>query len=139
MDRRTGEVRIDRFPFSTSVTSIDIGDAIGNIYSAGISAPGPGFGYIAGYFEDGTGLLTGIQKYPFASGGFSAIIGGLSQGTVSNAGLSSSTNGYSLGGTINTPGGSTRIERFPFATDTNASYIGDLTQARITLSCSFQD
>jgi hypothetical protein len=135
---RPGEVRIDRFPFSTSVTSTDIGDAIGNLYRAGISAPGPGFGYIAGYFESGV-HLTGIQKYPFASGGFSAIIGGLTQATSTNAGLSSSTNGYSIAGATNVPGGTTRIERFPFATDNNSSYIGDISEARLSLNCSFQD
>jgi hypothetical protein len=139
---RPGENRIDKFPFSTNVLSVTVGDIIGDYFQAGISSPSTGFGYIAGYYlNDGGGVsYNSIQKYPFTSENIVGIIGGLTISTYTNTGLSSSSHGYSVSGVIPTsPYYATNIERFPFSSDTPSTYVGDISQGRFNLSAGIQD
>jgi hypothetical protein len=77
-----------------------------------------------------TGYVTAnsrIDKFPFASSTTATNIGNLSQSRVRVASSSSSTHGYSSGGT---PPTRNTIDKFPFVSDANATDVGDLTQGR---------
>lgn len=124
---------IEKFSFSGVFSSSDVGD-VSSIISKATGISSTTHGYIAGGVAESPSspLPTGstvstLLKYPFASGGTTSSIGNLSVPTLGSSGSSSTSSGYSVGGT---QGGanqsSTRIERFPFASDTSASYIADL-------------
>ena len=88
---------------------------------------GTNFGYTSGggsapaYFT----ARNVIDKFPFSSDGSAADVGDLSVSRYSVSGQSSSTDGYTSGGSE--PAFSNIIDKFPFSSDGNATDVGDLT------------
>ena len=70
-----------------------------------------------------------IEKFSFTSNGNATDVGDLTQGMLAATGQSSSTHGYTSGGS-GPAGHVNTIDKFPFATDANATDIADLTQIR---------
>lgn len=118
---------IDSFPFSTNANATSVGNLL---RGAGFGAGQNSFthGYFSGGFPSGGVpplVSTEIQKFPFANNSNSTLISYLTVARQGATGQSSSTFGYTSGGsTVNT------IDRFPFATDASATDVGDLTVAR---------
>ena len=89
-----------------------------------------------GQSNAGFGNPTGkdfIEKTAFASDGNSTDVGNLTRNLYEMAGSSSTTHGYSGGGTtttnpnpLQTSNELTDIQKFPFASDTNATDTADL-------------
>ena len=130
---------IDKFPFSvggTATTTTSLTQA--RYTTAGHSSS------IAGYVSGGycvfTTNLSRIDKFPFSSDTTISCIGALvTAKAVDGAGLSSSTNGYTLGGNINSGPPPQRvciIEKFPFAIDSSAISVGCLLCKRVTSGVS---
>ena len=69
-----------------------------------------------------------ITKFPFSSDANATDVGDLTVARYSVAGQSSSSNGYTTGGS--NPPDQNVIDKFPFSSDGNASDVGDLTFAR---------
>jgi len=128
-----------RFPVVGFVNSIDkysYTDDTNSVVTGGtLSAANADF---AGQMSETHGYLTGgtpsvnpdvgfIYKYPFAiSSGNESLVGDLTpQYTTQHeqTGASSSTHGYTMGGTI-----INAIEKFPFAADANSTDVGNLAQ-----------
>jgi hypothetical protein len=83
-------------------------------------------GYAAGGFSPNITQLNTIDKFPFSSDTNATDVGDLSVARAYPMGQSSSSSGYSSGGSpfVNV------IDKFPFAADANASDVGDLTVPR---------
>lgn len=79
-------------------------------------------GYYSGGYNPSSTILSSIQKLPFAAETSWASIGNLTIGRVYATGVSSTTYGYTMGGspTQNT------IDKFSFSADGNATDVGDL-------------
>lgn len=90
------------------------------------SYQGSSFGYNAGGF---TGPVESnvIDKYPFTSDSNASDVGDLTQVAYRSIGMSSATDGHSLGG-VSSPYASVtdRFDKWPFASDTNATDVGDM-------------
>jgi hypothetical protein len=88
---------------------------------------GTNFGYTSGggsapaYFT----AQNVIDKFSFSSDGNASDVGDLTVARYQLAGQSSSTNGYTSGGSQ--PAFSNIIDKFPFSSDGNATDVGDLT------------
>ena len=81
----------------------------------------------AGYLGSYVTNSTSIQKWSFASDANATNVGTITVGRGYAATHSSTTYGYSSGGT---PSSLNVIEKFAFATDSNATDVGDLTVGR---------
>ena len=139
---------IEKFPFATQVDSVDVADiTIARSGAAGISSCEDG--YAAGGATIGTNPAnsapiwdrTVIDKHSFASGGNSTDHGDLpvelGAGAHSQAGVSGTTHGYSVGGMYsfnihNHQYPREQIEKFAYANNVTASDVGDLVDARST-------
>ncbi len=99
--------------------------------SAGTPPPfqGSNYGYASGG-TDGSSASNVIDKFPFAADftGTATDVGDLIVGRYNVAGQSSSTHGYSSGGS--SPTTSDVIDKFSFTTDGDATDVGNLTVAR---------
>jgi hypothetical protein len=123
---------IDKFPFSTDTNATDVGDLTqARQTSAGQSST------THGYASGGTiptpntpPFVNTIEKFPFATDTNATDIGDLTLLRAGMAGQSSTTNGYSSGGSLGPPGLTNTIDKFPFSSDSNATDVGDLTQVR---------
>lgn len=74
-----------------------------------------------GYVTGGSPVATNeIEKWPFAADGTSTDVGDLTRTTLNACGQSSTTHGYTTGGSTNV------IDKFSFATDGNATEVGDI-------------
>lgn len=125
--RPTYSNTIEKFPFSTDASTIDVGDlsTTRRMLSGQSSAT-------HGYTSGGQPYLGVIDKFPFAaSGGNASNIGNLSTNRANTAGSSSEFQGYASGGNTAPPfTPKVTIDKFPFSSDDNASNIGNLTQSR---------
>lgn len=144
---------IDKFPFASDANSTDVGDLTMTInHSAGASSS------THGYSSGGTvppsetypypKTVSQIDQYPFASDANSVDLGNLYARIVGAGGNSSSTHGYTTGGTSQGPStyvpvlpeqtstepfatGSNIIQKFAFATgSTTGINVGDLTAGK---------
>ena len=136
---------IEKFPFATQVDSVDVADiTIARSGAAGISSCEDGYAaggaIIATNPANGAPIwdLTVIDKHSFASGGNSTDHGDLpvelGAGAHSQAGVSGTTHGYSVGGIFsrnihNHQWPREQIEKFAYANNVTASDVGDLQQA----------
>ena len=92
-------------------------------------AQGSNFGYTSGGILAGPNAFSNvIDKFPFAADDGASDVGDLTVARRDVGGQSSSTHGYSAGGTA--PPTSNVIDKFPFAADASASDVGDLQQAK---------
>lgn len=87
------------------------------------------FGYTAGGDTSPSNYSNVIDKFPFSSDGNATDVGDLLAGLINVAGQSSSTNGYTSGGTT-LPGVLYDIQKHSFTSDGNATDVGDLTVTR---------
>ena len=89
-------------------------------------------GEIAGYNTNGNNPATAlIQKYSFTSDANSTNIGNRTVAVYGSIGTSSSTHGYTAGGTAPAPGTLDTVDKFSFTSDSNAVDAFELTSARI--------
>jgi len=131
----TGGNVIDKFPFSTDANATDVGDL-----TVARQAPSGQSSNTSGYASGGKevtpfpGVLNVIDKFPFSTDANATDVGDLTSTIFRTTGQSSTTHGYSSGGTTHPDGlytGSADIiDKFPFAADANATDVGDLTVAR---------
>ena len=89
------------------------------------SFQGSNFGYVMG--GDLPPETNRIDKFPFSSDTNATDVADLNVAQGTSAGHSSSTHGYSSGGTVSGVI-SDVIQKFQFSTDSNATDVGDLTQ-----------
>jgi len=120
--------QIDKYQFSTSVTSVDMGDltsARNDVASQSADSSGYASG---GLTATGGSPVNTIDKFPFSTNVNATNVGSLTQSRA-GTGTSSRTHGYTSGKVVNfspATSGPNTIDRFPFATDGNASDVGDL-------------
>ncbi len=122
---------IQRFSFVVGISSQNIGNLTEQRrFNAGHSSSTNGFTAGGLNAPGGTAFVNTIDKYPFAAVADASDVGDLTQARSTSGGVSSSTNGYTTGGTIPAPLGTSTnvIDKFPFATNANATDVGDLTQ-----------
>jgi len=91
----------------------------------GTQAQGESFGYASGGSLAGGTRVNTIEKYQFSTTNNATDVGDLSETKSFVGGVSSLTNGYTIGGFVGSA--TTRIDKFPFTIDTNATNIGDLS------------
>lgn len=121
---------INKFPFSgENIETACIG-TLTQSRSCGVGVSSETHGYTAGgrSIPLGPDSTSCIDKFPFASDTNASGVGTLSLCRFDGAGISSTTDGFVLGGhDIPTAcNGLLLIDKFPFASDTNASCIGDI-------------
>jgi hypothetical protein len=112
---------IDKFSFASDSNSTNVGNF--NARGGGATS------YTAGQSSDTHGYATApfssdnknINKFPFASDTNGVTVGSLTVGGYWASGQSSSTHGYTSGGSR----GNT-IDKFPFSVDANATNVGNL-------------
>jgi hypothetical protein len=99
--------------------------------SAGGGGGGSSFqGSVSGYISGGqTPASNVIDKFPFSADSNATDVGDLTVARYDVAGQSSSTSGYTSGGTLG-PAFTNVIDKFPFAANANATDVGDLTESR---------
>jgi hypothetical protein len=124
---------IDRYPFYSDAVGTDVGD-LTTVLIGGAGHSSPTHGYVSGGGQNISpvpGYRT-IQKFPFAVATTnSTAVANLGANTRVAMGVSSSTNGYTVGGFVpGAPAFYATINKFPFATDADSTNIGTLTQAR---------
>ena len=86
---------------------------------------GSAYGYcVGGYTNSPTGSLNVIQKFLFASNANATDVGDLRGLIQNNSGASSTTHGYTAGGSLSPQG---QIDKFSFTTDGNSTDVADLT------------
>jgi len=112
---------------------------IENLYSTAIILKTQAQGIVGGYISGGSPPNTTsnvIEKFSFSSDGNSSDVGDLTVGRVYVNGTSSSSNGYTHGGSSNPPyvSGTDIIDKFPFSVDANATDVGDLLAVIIQTS-----
>ncbi len=120
---------IDKFPFSSDGNASDIADlSEARSQGAGQSSIADGKGYTSGGAKVPPPSSDVIDKFPFSSDANATDVGNLTIHSYSHGGHSSTTDGYTAGGsTVGPP--YTRgnvIDNFPFASDANATDVGDL-------------
>ena len=131
-DTSPGRVNtINKFPFASDGNATDVGD----LTAARASGEGQSSD-VSGYTSGGTtnfntpGHLNTIDKFPFAADANATDVGDLTQVRYGTAGQSSSTSGYTAGGSVQPSPEVNTIDKFPFAADANATDVGDLSQTR---------
>lgn len=125
---------IDKFPFASDSNATDVGDILA-ILSNATGQSSPTNGYVSGGidFDVTPRYYNTIQKFPFSSDANSTDAADLSAERYWAAGQSSSSNGYTSGGSAQ-PGVCNIIDKFPFSSDSNATDVGDLTLVRAGVS-----
>ena len=121
---------IDKFPFSADSNATDVGD-LTQVRSASAGQSSTVSGYTSGGYLAAPSFVAfnTIDKFPFATDTNSTDVGDLTQARPSGSGQSSTTHGYTSGGSTPTepiPIKNT-IDKFSFASDTNATDVGDLS------------
>lgn len=91
------------------------------------SYAGPFTGYTSG--GNSPGVSDVIDKFLFSSDSNATDVGNLTEARGLVAGQSSTTYGYTSGGSA-TPGRVNTIDKFPFASDGNATDVGNITEIR---------
>lgn len=111
----------DKYPHTSDGSSVLLSSSFaGGRLGAGQSSAENGY-YSGGYNPSST-ILSSIQKLPFAAETSWSSIGNLTVGRVYTTGVSSTTYGYTMGGS---PLQNT-IDKFSFSSDGNATDVGDL-------------
>ena len=119
---------IEKFPFSSDTNSTDVGNLSGS--RMGVQGNNStSHAYATGGSNPYPNSYNYIEKVPFATDGNSTDVGDLTTGTASHAAVSSTTDGFRMGGAP-FPIRQNVIDKFPFASDGNAVDYGDLTQGR---------
>ena len=124
---------IDKFPFTSDANATDVGNlTVARRHGAGQSSTTHGYtsgGGTAPPAGPVSGILGSnvIDKFSFSADGNATDVGDLTVSRYGAAGQSSTTHGYSSGGTHNPL---SVIDKFPFSTDANATDVGDLTVGR---------
>ena len=107
----------------------------GEIAASASSGPSHAQGSLSGYTSGGSrtpaspAFDTRVDKFPFSSDTSATEVGNLTAGRRELSGQSSTTHGYSSGGSA-PDGYKDFIDKFPFSSDTNATDVGDLTLGR---------
>ena len=120
---------IEKFPFATNANAADVGDLTRVSFSA-VGQSSDVSGYTSGGLDPGVTppiIVNTIDKFPFATDANATDVGDLTQARSNQAGQSSTSSGYTSGGS---PPIVNAIDKFSFAADANATDVGDLTQAR---------
>ena len=128
---------IDKFPFSSDGNASDIADlSVARSQGAGHSSIAVGKGYTSGGLTQPPPSSDVIDKFPFSSDANATDVGNLTIHAFGHGGHSSTTDGYTAGGTtVGAPyGRSNVIDNFPFASNANATDVGDLLGN--TLQCT---
>jgi hypothetical protein len=125
---------IDKFPFPSDSNATDVGDlTVARHTLVGQSSDTSGY-TSGGVTPSPSPVVTNtIDKFPFASDANATDVGDLTAARRGPpAGQSSTTSGYTSGGSIPTssPLYTNVIDKFPFSSDGNATDVGDLTVAR---------
>jgi hypothetical protein len=120
---------IQKFPFASdfSGTASNIGGLLANASRYGPAGQSSSnYGYVSGGYDPG--YRTDVYRFSFSSDGDATNIGDLTTGRRYLTGHSSSTDGFTSGGTGPTIA---TIQKFPFASDWNgtSANVGNLTQA----------
>lgn len=119
---------IQKFPFSTSVTSTNIGNLV--VPRNGISSSSSTtHGYAAGGWEVIPGSSTyhnEIEKWPFSSDTNATDVGDILRTVQQAQGISSTSYGYTTGGVDATTLSQSYLEKYPFSSDTGSSDVGTL-------------
>jgi hypothetical protein len=117
------------YPFSTPFVFSSVITGLSPKYNMHPHGQNSGeYGYIAGGFP----AVSAIQKFPFASIPTTiSSVGNLSQSAPSANGISSTSNGYTVG--FNGFPFISKIDKFPFASDANATTVGGLDLATVTV------
>lgn len=99
-------------------------------------AQGSVSGYTSGGFSNPQLYRDTIDKFPFSSDASATDVGNLTLARNSVAGQSSTTSGYTSGGSNPSQPVSDQniIDKFPFSADANATDVGDLTSVRARLA-----
>ena len=123
---------IDKFSFASDANASDVGDLSVNRHSSAGQSSSE-HGYITGGRFGPTPIFTTyntIDRFPFVSNSNASDVGDLTRRGYVVTGQSSTTNGYTSGGSD--PGFTSlnTIDKFPFAASANAADVGDLTQGR---------
>ena len=127
---------IEKFPFASDANVTDVGDlTIVKELASGHSSTTNG--YTSGARSPATPTFTSnvIDKFPFASNANATDVGDITVARYAAAGQSSTSSGYTSGGTVFSPSGVMYniIDKFPFASNANATDVGDLSQSRVYL------
>jgi len=121
---------VDKFPFSSDTDATDVGELTQPRGVIGGGQSSSTHGYTSGGMLDSTPqTVNTIDKFPFSSDTNASDVGDLAVGVRQNAGVSSASDGYTLGGT-RPLGARSFIQKFPFTSDTNATSVANLTAAR---------
>lgn len=123
----------NKFPFATDTNSTLIATYAGVSVQGSASISSPDKGYMAGNLQ--TLSASQIRSYPFASETTINNSVGLTTRAVVMGGISSTANGYTVGGRGTPPAYTVQnvIDKFPFATNANAADVGDLTAVRTNI------
>ncbi len=114
---------IDKFQFSSSATSTTHGSLLTSFSSRRGGHSSDDNGYVSG----GAPITNVIERFSYASGGISIDHSNLSASRVAHGSTSSTTHGYSSGGSPNTLGQRDVIDKFAFTNPAvTASDVGDL-------------
>ena len=120
---------IQKFPFSTSSTSTNVGNLVVTRSSLASSSSST-HGYATGGVDTFPGSSTQhneIEKWPFSSDTSATDIGNLVRAVRTSQGVSSTFYGYTTGGNPGTVLSADFIEKYPFSSDTDSVDIGNLT------------
>ena len=107
----------------------------GEIAASASSSPSHAQGSLSGYTSGGNRspadpkFDTRVDKFPFSSDTSATEVGNLTAGRRELSGQSSTTHGYSSGGSA-PDGFKDFTDKFPFSSDTDATHVGDLTLGR---------
>jgi hypothetical protein len=121
-----GQDTNDKFPFASNAGATDVG----NLYASGCyNTPASHQSATHGYVSCGTRMSPHahsaiIDKFSFASGGDSTLVGTQTVVRYGVAGISSSTHGFSAGGNLVS---TDTIDYFSFASDGNGSDWADIS------------
>jgi hypothetical protein len=121
---------IDKFPFASDGNATDVGDiTLARTAVAGQSSLENGYlsggttSVNLGMWHNSSGRDE-IDKFPFASDANATDVGDLAFARHAAGGQSSTTHGYTSGGTLSN--NCNQIDKFPFASDGNATDVGDI-------------
>jgi hypothetical protein len=126
-----------KFPFYSELNSSFVGDYPRNRFASNVSNQSTTHAYISGHIgvpvaESPDPVSSDILKFPFYSDYNVSTVGNLSQTRTAGAGQSSTTHGYTSGGSGPpiSPGVTSTIDKFPFSSEGLATNVGSLTQER---------
>jgi hypothetical protein len=130
-----GSENIEKYSFSTDGNSTDVGTLTGTV---GLTHLAQGcqtttHGYAVGHALNGYNGGNIIEKFAFANEGTTIDVGDLAEYIINNSASSSSTHGYSAGGTGVSPGPTGQrdtIEKFSFSAGGNSTDVGNLGSHR---------